>query len=150
MSENKKDETLFDKAIQNLNCAVILYNSDLSNDEAYLNYVGFHLQQTVELLIKFILEINGIEYKNAYKTEQLILLSQENNVNLFFTGYIYDKVEMFSAWEMRTRQIINPKLERNKVKEAITEVIKYLDIIDKHRKDFVDDDKVVDIMSLKE
>lgn len=149
MRENKKDETLFDKSVQNLNCAVVIYNSDLL-DEAYLDYVGFHLQQTVELLVKFILEMNGVEYRNSYEIEQLILLSQENNVNLFFTDYIYDKVEMFSAWQMRTRQIINPKLERNKVKEAITEVIKYLDIIDKHRKDFADDDKVVDIMPLKE
>lgn len=149
MSENKKDETLFDKAVQNLNCAVVLYNSD-TLDEVYLDYVGFHLQQTVELLIKFILEVKGIEYRNSYKMEQLILLSQKNNVNLFFTDYIYDKVEMLSAWKMRTRKTISHKLERNKVKEAITEVIKYLDIIDKYRKVISDDDKVVDIMPLKE
>lgn len=149
MSENKKDETLFDKAVQNLNCAVVLYNSD-TLDEVYLDYVGFHLQQTVELLIKFILEVNGIEFRDSYKMEQLILLSQKNNVSLFFTDYIYDKVEMLSVWKMRTRQTINHKLERNKVKEAIIEVIKYLDIIDRYRKVIADDDKVVDIMPLKE
>lgn len=140
MNKNKKDETLYDKAVQNLNCAVILYNSDLSSDEAYLNYVGYHIQQAVELSMKFILEENGIEYKYSHDIEQIIQLAQENNVDLFVTDYIYDKAEMFSSWEAKTRYIKNYKLERNKVSKAITEVNKYFDIIDKHRELFMDKD----------
>lgn len=60
MSNN--NETLLDKSIQNLNYAKILYSSELTLDEAYLNYVGYHLQQAVELSIKYMLEMNGVEY----------------------------------------------------------------------------------------
>lgn len=138
MNNNKKEETLYDKAVQNFNCAVILYNSDLSNDEAYLNYVGYHLQQAVELSMKFILELNGIEYKYNHDIEQLIQLANEKNVDLFITDYIYDKAEMFSSWEAKTRYIKNYKLERNKVATSITEINKYFEIIDKHKELFVD------------
>ena len=51
-------ESLLDKAIQNYNVAVNIRNT-LSDDEAYLNYVGYHLQQAVELALKHIMEING-------------------------------------------------------------------------------------------
>ena len=57
---NNDNETLLDKAIQNLNCAMVIYNSELIEDEAYLNYVGYHLQQAVELSIKNTLEMSGI------------------------------------------------------------------------------------------
>ena len=56
------NETLLDKAVQNLNCATIIFNSNLVQDEVYLNYVGYHLQQAVELSIKYTLENNGVEY----------------------------------------------------------------------------------------
>ncbi len=52
-----KNQTLLDKAMQNLYCAKALFQS-LGNDEVYLNYVGYHLQQAVEMSIKYNLELN--------------------------------------------------------------------------------------------
>lgn len=43
--------------MQNLYCAKALFQS-LGNDEVYLNYVGYHLQQAVEMSIKYNLELN--------------------------------------------------------------------------------------------
>lgn len=124
MSNN---ETLFDKAKQNLNCAITLYNSNLIEDEAYLNYVGYHLQQAVELAIKYQIEMNGVEYSKTHDIEQLIQLAQSRNADLYVSDYIYDKAEMFSSWEAKTRYIMNYKLERKKVSTAIIEVNKYID-----------------------
>lgn len=123
---NNKNETLLDKAIQNFNCAKILYNSELIKDEAYLNYVGYHLQQAVELSIKYQLEMNGIEYSKTHDIDQLIQLAKNYEIDLFLTDYIDDKSEMFSSWEAKTRYIINYKLEKKKVSTAIDEVEKYL------------------------
>ena len=132
MSNN--NETLLDKAVQNLNCAKILYNSELLEDEAYLNYVGYHLQQAVELSIKYILEMNGIEYSKTHDIEQLIQLASESNVDLYISDYIYDKAEMFSSWEAKTRYIMNYKLEKRKVSNAIIEVEKYIKVLLEHKK----------------
>lgn len=124
---NNKNETLLDKAIQNLNCAITIYNSELIEDEAYLNYVGYHLQQAVELSIKHTLEMNGVEYSKTHDIEQLIQLANTNNVNLSITDYIDDKSEMLSSWEAKTRYIKNYTLEKRKVATAMTEVKKYID-----------------------
>lgn len=126
---NNNNETLLDKAIQNLNCAKILYSSELTLDEAYLNYVGYHLQQAVELSIKYMLEMNGIEYSKTHDIEQLIQLAKINDVKLYVTDYIDDKAEMFSSWEAKTRYIMNYKLEKRKVSTAIIETEKYIDIL---------------------
>lgn len=44
-------ETLMDKAVHNYNVAIMIYNS-MGGDESYLNYVGYHLQQSLELAMK--------------------------------------------------------------------------------------------------
>ena len=38
-------ETLLDKSISNYNVAVMIRNQ-MGSDEAYLNYIGYHLQQS--------------------------------------------------------------------------------------------------------
>lgn len=127
----KKFETLFDKAIQNFNVAKIIYSTTATDDEAYLNYVGYHLQQSVELTIKYILEMNGIEYPKSHDIEQLIRLANRNNVNLFLTEYIEEHSEMFSSWEAKTRYILNYRLEEKKINKAIDALEKYLKIVEK-------------------
>lgn len=130
---NNENETLLDKAIQNLNCAITIYNSELIEDEAYLNYVGYHLQQVVELSIKHTLEMCGVEYSKTHNIEQLIQLANSYNVDLSITDYIYDKAEMFSSWEAKTRYIKNYKLEKKKVSTAVIEVQKYIDNLIKQK-----------------
>ena len=54
-----KDETLLDLAKRNMEIANILY-AHKETDEGFLNHVGYHLQQCVELTIKHFLETHGI------------------------------------------------------------------------------------------
>ena len=44
-------ETLLDKSISNYNVAIMIRNQ-MGSDEAHLNYIGYHLQQAVELNLK--------------------------------------------------------------------------------------------------
>lgn len=54
-------ETLLDKAIQNITLTKMIY-SQFTDDEVYLNYIACHIQQEIELSIKYILELNGVEF----------------------------------------------------------------------------------------
>ena len=91
-------ETLLDKAVHNYNVAIMIYNS-MEGDESYLNYVGYHLQQTLELAMKYLLEENGIIYPKTHDIDQLIRIARQNNVNLYLAEYIDDHGEMFILWE---------------------------------------------------
>ena len=125
------NETLFDKAKQNLKVAESIYSTIAINDEAYLNYVGYHIQQALELSIKYMLEMNGVNYSKTHDIDQLIRLANINNVDLYLNEYIDDHSEMFSLWEARTRYILNYRLEKRKIERSLMETKSYLDVIDK-------------------
>ena len=98
-------QTLLDKAAHNYNIAVIAQTMD--GDEAYLNYVGYHLQQSVELALKFQLEECGVQYPKTHDIDQLIRISRENELNLYIPEYIEEHAEMLSLWESRTRYVLD-------------------------------------------
>lgn len=119
-------ETLLDKAISNYNVAVMIRNQ-MGSDEAYLNYIGYHLQQAVELNLKYQLEMSGIEYPKTHDIDQLLRIGKENNADLLVTEYIEDHSEMFSLWEARTRYVLNYHLEERKIDAALKGVKELLD-----------------------
>ena len=139
------NETLFDKAKQNLKVAESIYSTIAINDEAYLNYVGYHIQQALELSIKYMLEMNGVNYPKSHDIDQLIRLANINNVELYLNEYIDDHSEMFSLWEARTRYILNYRLEKRKIERSLTETKSYLDVIEKMISHHLDNDEGLEI-----
>ena len=139
------NETLFDKAKQNLKVAESIYSTIAINDEAYLNYVGYHIQQALELSIKYMLEMNGVNYPKTHDIDQLIRLANINNVELYLNEYIDDHSEMFSLWEARTRYILNYRLEERKIERSLTETKSYLDVIEKMISHHLDNDEGLEI-----
>lgn len=125
-----KEETLLDKAIQNITLAKMIYK-ELIKDEVYLNYIAYHIQQAVELSIKYNLELNGIEYPKTHDISQLIYLAKKEKIDLGISEYIEDHSEMFTLWESKTRYVLNYKLERSKVEKSIIEIEKYLNNLQK-------------------
>lgn len=139
------NETLFDKAKQNLKVAESIYSTIAINDEAYLNYVGYHIQQALELSIKYMLEMNGVNYPKTHDIDQLIRLANINNVELYLNEYIDDHSEMFSLWEARTRYILNYRLEKRKIERSLTETKSYLDVIEKMISHHLDNNEGLEI-----
>ena len=123
-------ETLLDKAIQNITLAKMIY-SQLTDDEVYLNYIAYHVQQAIELSIKYTLELNGVEYPRTHDISQLIYLAKKESIDLYLSKYIEEHSDMFTIWESKTRYVLNYKLERKKVEIAITETEKYIQDIQK-------------------
>lgn len=117
--------TLFDKAVSNLNTAIAV-KAIAASDEEQLNIAGYHLQQSLELAIKYTLEQNGIEYPKTHDIEQLILLAKNNKVDLHLGEYIEEHSEMFSQWESKSRYILGYLIEEKKIDAAIKAVDEYL------------------------
>ena len=83
-----RNETLIDKAEQNLHCAAALKEA-FSSDDSYLNYIAYHIQQAVELTIKYILENNGVIYPKTHAIDQLIIIMKDNQLGDMITEYIF-------------------------------------------------------------
>jgi len=117
--------TLYDKALSNYNSARIL-RDNLGGDDNQVNIIGYLLQQSVELLIKYLLEQSGVEYPKSHDIEQLIRLAEENSVDLNLTEYISEHSEMFSQWEAKSRYVLGYLIELKKIDRAIEEVERYI------------------------
>ena len=125
------DDTLFDRAAANYNAAKAIRDIP-DRDELYLNLAGYHLQQAVELTIKYLLENEGVEYPYTHDIDQLIRLANENHVELFTGGYIDEHSEMLSQWEAKTRYIRGYFVEERKINTAMAEIRKYLECVKEH------------------
>ena len=104
-----------------------MIRNQMGSNEEYLNYIGYHLQQAVELNLKYQLEMSGIEYPKTHDIDQLLRIGKENGADLLVTEYIEDHSEMFSLWEARTRYVLNYHLEERKIDVALKGVKELLD-----------------------
>lgn len=122
-------KTLLDKARTNYHtCNILLERA--TDDEELLNIVGYHLQQTVELALKFLLEINGAEYPKVHDIGQLINIARNHNIALDGSDdYIEDHADMFTTWEVKTRYILNYSLNLQSIQKAMPHVGAFLDFV---------------------
>lgn len=117
--------TLYDKAVANFRTAQILFNH-VDGDEEQINVMGYHLQQAMELALKYLLEQNGIEYPKTHDIDQLIRLGAKEGAELYLSEYLEDHAEMFSQWEAKSRYVLGYSIEAHKVERAMKEVDSYL------------------------
>lgn len=118
-------QTLFDKAVTNFNSANIL-RKYAETDESQLNIIAYHLQQSVEFAIKYLLEMNGVIYPKTHDIDQLILIANENNVNLQLPESLIDKAEMLTLWEQKSRYVLGYKIDLKKIDGIIPKIDAYL------------------------
>lgn len=118
-------QTLFDKAAANLLSARILFDH-VGDDEEQLNVIGYHLQQALELVLKYLLEQHGVEYPKTHDIEQLVRMGNDAHVDFHLPEYLEDHTEMFSQWEAKARYVLGYAIEARKVERALREVDAYL------------------------
>lgn len=117
--------TLYGKAAANYKSARLLFEN-ATGDEEQLNFAGYHLQQAVELAIKYLLEQNGVEYPKTHDVDQLIRIAKDSDVELYLNEYLEDHAEMLSMWEAKARYVLGYAIESKKVERALAEVDAYL------------------------
>lgn len=120
--------TYYDKALSNFKAAKLLFVC-APNDEEQLNIIGYHLQQTIELIIKHIFSLNGIPFQKTHDIDQLISLAESNNIELYLPEYIREKADVISLWETKTRYTMGFKVELNRISKTIDEIEKYFEIL---------------------
>lgn len=121
------DIRLFRSARMDYETAAMIWRS-LYNDEMILNNAAYHLQQTVEKVLKGALECVGVTVPNTHKISKLIRMIFDHGANLILTDWIDDHSEMLSEWEAQTRYDMDFLVEKRKLDTAMAEVENFLEV----------------------
>jgi len=121
-------ETLYDKALANLKTAKIVFHT-APNDEEQLNIVGYHIQQSIELAIKYVFAVNGVGNLKTHDLDQLIIHAKNNHIDLYLPAYLIEHSEMISNWEIKTRYVLGYQLEATKINQALEATEEYFSIL---------------------
>lgn len=95
-------ETLLDMAKSNYKMAERNFQF-IREDSTYMNLTGHLLQQTIELALKHILEVNSIEYPKTHDIRTLMDLLP-NNIQRTVED-IRDKADTITSWESMEVQV---------------------------------------------
>ena len=120
------DIRLFKSARADLAAAESLWQMP-SNDELILNIVAYHLQQSVEKLLKAALECTGVTVPNTHKIDRLVKMVYDNGAYLAVTDWIDSHAEMLSSWEAESRYDMDFLVEKRKLDTALKEVRTFFD-----------------------
>ena len=138
-----RNRTYLDIAKENLLVAEKIY--DTLDDEIMLNYAGYHLQQAVELSLKYILFMNGVDFPKVHSINHLISIFEENNMMDYIPEYIDDNSDMLTNWESQTRYVLNYQIARRKIVKAIPEIENFIDMVESDYKElepeYIEDDE---------
>lgn len=74
------------------------------NDEAFLNATAYHLQQSVEKLLKAFLECKGVTVPNTHDIYKLVRMSKNHGSNVILNEWLEDKADMVTRWETDTKE----------------------------------------------
>ena len=120
------DIRLFQSARMDYDTAVLIWKTPY-NDERFLNNAAYHLQQSVEKLLKAALECIGVTVPNTHRINRLVKMVSDHGANLIVTEWIDDHAEMLSEWEVQTRYNMDFLVEKRKIDAAIREVGVFLE-----------------------
>ncbi len=98
------------------------------NDEAYMNAVAYHLQQSVEKTLKGFLECVGVTVPHTRDIDRLVRMSKNNGSRVILTDWLQEKADMLTRWETETRYDIDYCVEKRKVEEGMVEIKRFLEI----------------------
>lgn len=141
-------ETLLDRAKSNYRMAEKNFQF-IHEDDMYLNLTGYLLQQSVELALKHILEVNAIRYPRTHDIFTLIDLLPDSSKPI--AAEVYDKADTITSWESKTRYIKNFRLSEQILTEGFSLVKKFLDKVptgtarsDNLLLDYIDESEIED------
>lgn len=121
------DIRLFKSAYTDLELTEEIYRIP-RNDEAFLNGIAYHLQQSVKKLLKAFLECKGVTVPNTHDIYKLVRMSKDNGSNILLTKWLEDRADTLTRWETDTLYNMDYSVESEKVEEGITEIRHFFDI----------------------
>ena len=112
------NETLLDKALLNLTAAQSLLKVD-TDDDAMINMVSYHLQQSAELFLKHFLETESTGFPFTRDITLLTDLVIDAKTSATLTDDFKMMTASFTEWEAKTRYVKNYIASRRMVLKAI-------------------------------
>ena len=98
MSESEDVRSLYDIAALNFEAALHIYRIK-DSDPAFLNIVGYHLQQSIEIALKHLLEVNGREIFRTHDIDDLLVrtrdLFEDDDIELL--EFLAPKITQFAT-----------------------------------------------------
>lgn len=129
------EETLLDIAKRNLVTAETIMKL-VDADDGYLNVVGYHAQQAIELAIKHYLETHGIKYPMTHDISQLTAWIPDEAMEPFED--IENNAANITNMEAKARYIKNYRLSHRIVEKALRQAER---LIKRLGNESADDDK---------
>lgn len=120
---------LFDKSKVYLNSAKYTFKC-FSDDDMYLTKTCFDIQQSIEFVIKYLLEENAIKYPRTHDLHVLLELLPYNIKSYAIFNKIKINAAMYTKWEAEARYNDDFFVLIDDIKEAITltdQLIKFVD-----------------------
>lgn len=94
-------------------------------DELHLDIVAYHLQQAVEKLMKYQLEMHGVVPSRTH--DLLVLADQFDKINLAVPQWIIDNAETFRDYATKTRYGTDLLASKRKLMELLKWIEAYLE-----------------------
>lgn len=129
------DETLLDIAKRNFVTAETMMKL-VEADDGYLNVVGYHAEQAIELAIKHYLETHGIKYPMTHDISQLTAWIPDEAMEPFED--IENNAANITNMEAKARYIKNYRLSHRIVEKALRQAER---LIKRLENELADDDK---------
>jgi HEPN domain-containing protein len=115
------------KAEKNLIIAKGLRNSQ--NEDYFRDMICYHVQQSVEMSLKFLLELSDVKYTFTHNITELLVLFEENAVELPVFDELILLAPVITNWEASSRYKDNFKEVLRNVDAGLLLAEKLLDFI---------------------
>lgn len=92
-----------------LGLAIIMFEhaensySKMSVDELYVNDCCYHLQQSIEFTLKYVVEMNGLRYAENHDIRANINILNRENITLPMQEQLRSMASTLYSWETSTR-----------------------------------------------
>lgn len=75
----------------------------INEDDCYLDSCCFHLQQSIEFILKGIVEMNGLRYAENHDVRANLNILNRENITIPCEREIRDKASTLYSWETESR-----------------------------------------------
>lgn len=95
---------LLNRAMSKLDIAEMAW-SKRNVDDSYVDDACFNIQQSMEMTLKYLIELSGNLYPRSHRIESLISALDNIGVSASQIDAIRDKAALYSAWEAESRYL---------------------------------------------
>jgi len=104
----------------------------IGQDDAFLDETCYNLQQSIELTLKYIVEMNGEEYIETHDVRAQLNILAKNKIEIPFEDKIRNMASTINSWEAESRYNDNFTAvieDVNEAREIAKEIIAFADQI---------------------